>query len=858
MAIEKPGEVITFYSYTGGVGRSMALANVACLLARRCPEDRGVLMVDWSLQSPSLHRFFHNCPAKLDDRPGLLELFKELDFCVPQSGSTTKSLREAITTVDPGRFAIPTSIPALSLLKAGRLDSDYFSAVSTFPWAGLHERAPQLMESLVKFWSRHYRFVLIDSPSGVNDMSGLCAMMLPDKLVAAFTLSRQSLLGTLEAVRCSADYRKDADRPLPLAIYPVPCKVDVAEPELRNDWRFGGASVNGEGYQARFEALFRELEPGIECKLDTYFADVQIPYAPHYSYGDQIAATSGECPLTEAYRNLADRLSQTAHPREAFSAETNLAIIEIDGRAVPLTEALEPCLRDVERHMASGDAAHVTESLELAATIKERQGKLEEAEAHCLDAVAFCRTKQYHIGLASAVSRLARLQRVMGRFEHARMYYLDAAGLYRNERMNAALASTLAILGDLDAHVGETQAAREHCQEAIERFRDEWDDTAVARTLMRLGGIEKQIGSDDAALERYREAVRLYQRQRDNTGLASALSNLAEVQVRTGAIEQAEENYSRAAQLCRGERDSLRLAYALRSLADVRLRLKRLEEATALYQESLALFRGEQENLGLAIALQSLADVETRSGKYPDAQLHYAESIVLYRTESNNLGVANSMRSLGDLERRLGRFEAARSNYEQAMELYRAEGNSLGLANSLQSLGDLAKRLGKRDDAEQRYQQAIQIYRTANANLGLANSLKSLGDVEFEAGNARVARDHFEQAIELYRSAGKTLGLANALQSLGDLDRNEKSYKEAISHYTTACDLYRKEKHMVGLAYTCSELARVSHALFDFAASIDYLDQASRAAKDSNAPSVIAYVLDVHREIQGSTVNVGA
>ena len=32
---KRPGWVYTFYSYKGGVGRSMALANVAVLLAQR-------------------------------------------------------------------------------------------------------------------------------------------------------------------------------------------------------------------------------------------------------------------------------------------------------------------------------------------------------------------------------------------------------------------------------------------------------------------------------------------------------------------------------------------------------------------------------------------------------------------------------------------------------------------------------------------------------------------------------------------------------------------------------------------------------------------------------------------------------
>ena len=38
-----PGKVYTFYSYKGGVGRSMALANIATLAAS---EGRKVLIVD--------------------------------------------------------------------------------------------------------------------------------------------------------------------------------------------------------------------------------------------------------------------------------------------------------------------------------------------------------------------------------------------------------------------------------------------------------------------------------------------------------------------------------------------------------------------------------------------------------------------------------------------------------------------------------------------------------------------------------------------------------------------------------------------------------------------------------------------
>src|SRR6185295_6629983 len=188
-----------------------------------------------------------------------------------QEGSSKKSIDAIVAKVDPGRFAISTDIPSLSFLKAGRFDSDYFSAVSAFQRAGLHERAPLAMESLLTFWSRSYRFVLIDSTSGVNELSGLCAMMLPDKLVAAFTPSRQSLLGALDTVRCAVEFRKHSGSSRPLSIFPLPCKIEVAEPELRARWRFGAGNGSKEGYQAAFEALFRELEPGTECALDAYF-----------------------------------------------------------------------------------------------------------------------------------------------------------------------------------------------------------------------------------------------------------------------------------------------------------------------------------------------------------------------------------------------------------------------------------------------------------------------------------------------------------------------------------------------------------------------------------------------------------
>lgn len=62
MSTNSPGKIITFYSYKGGTGRSMALANMAWILASN---GKRVLVVDWDLEAPGYIDFFiHSLTTK--------------------------------------------------------------------------------------------------------------------------------------------------------------------------------------------------------------------------------------------------------------------------------------------------------------------------------------------------------------------------------------------------------------------------------------------------------------------------------------------------------------------------------------------------------------------------------------------------------------------------------------------------------------------------------------------------------------------------------------------------------------------------------------------------------------------------
>jgi MinD-like ATPase involved in chromosome partitioning or flagellar assembly len=73
---EKPrnGRTVTFYSCKGGTGRTMALANVARILASN---GLRVLAADWDLESPAPHRYFAPfLEQSVRDAPGIIDLVR--------------------------------------------------------------------------------------------------------------------------------------------------------------------------------------------------------------------------------------------------------------------------------------------------------------------------------------------------------------------------------------------------------------------------------------------------------------------------------------------------------------------------------------------------------------------------------------------------------------------------------------------------------------------------------------------------------------------------------------------------------------------------------------------------------------
>jgi MinD-like ATPase involved in chromosome partitioning or flagellar assembly len=222
------GSIITFYSYKGGVGRSMALANVAVLSARR---GNTVLAVDWDLEAPGLPRYFSSLTT-MQEGSGLLPFLMR-----DRRNGGHESYQSFLSKVKD-----PQSEATFDVLPSGQeSDAEYSRNLERFDW---HEFFRQgggdLIESLRTEWKTDYDVVLVDSRTGLTDSGGICTIQLPDIIVAMFTANYQSIYGVRDVMRLAQQSRQrlSFDR-MSLNVVPLPSRFGMRS-EFRESKKMAG------------------------------------------------------------------------------------------------------------------------------------------------------------------------------------------------------------------------------------------------------------------------------------------------------------------------------------------------------------------------------------------------------------------------------------------------------------------------------------------------------------------------------------------------------------------------------------------------------------------------------------------
>lgn len=280
------GKSITFYSYKGGVGRSMALINIACLLAK---QGKKVLMIDWDLEAPGLHTYFNGDVKKTD--LGLVDLIIDSKEYLDIEKNNNEDRINKYFKDNIGRFIKSDLVLkeqkklklkhrfTLDLLKAGNFDKEYTSRLSSINWIDFYSHSPEYFRTFAKHLEEKYDYILIDSRTGLADSSGVCTMLMPSVLVLVFALNQQNIDGVITVCRQSLEYRFSSHDERNLNIFPLPARIDGNSKNYQH-WE--------DIYKKEFETLFSEIFKLERCDLRNYFDIAQIKYDSSNSYGENI------------------------------------------------------------------------------------------------------------------------------------------------------------------------------------------------------------------------------------------------------------------------------------------------------------------------------------------------------------------------------------------------------------------------------------------------------------------------------------------------------------------------------------------------------------------------------------------
>jgi cellulose biosynthesis protein BcsQ/tetratricopeptide (TPR) repeat protein len=262
--------IVTFYSFKGGTGRTMALANIAVSMAKA---GNRVLAVDFDLEAPGLWRFFQSIEPDLDRRDGLLDLL------------TAHSKRGSDDPVDWREYVTPLTFDGgwISLMTSGRADASYAGRVLDFNWQAFFQNhnGGRFIERLRGEWAQEYDFVFIDSRTGITDTGGVCTIALPDLIVPVLVANHQNVDGVLEVLKSAQEGRQRLayDRP-PALVLPILSRFDS-----RTEYR--SASEWLDLLAEKLAPLYADWLP-VSISPRKVLERTKLPYIAYFSFGEKL------------------------------------------------------------------------------------------------------------------------------------------------------------------------------------------------------------------------------------------------------------------------------------------------------------------------------------------------------------------------------------------------------------------------------------------------------------------------------------------------------------------------------------------------------------------------------------------
>jgi len=289
--------IVTFYSYKGGVGRSLLAANIGILSARRGK----TLLWDLDIEAPGLHNISGLTPAKT-----VKEGFFEWMISWQESGRPSKDadfgklVKLACQTPEQDR---------LFILPAYGDNKDFAGLYQSVRWDDFLVRDLDSGLALFRgildaFGKAGFETVMLDSRTGITDIGGLLAVLLSHATVLVGNYGRQNTKGLAHVWQ--ALQPASEGRIAPRGALPPLTRILVASP-----------IADELDLRAKGEEIWKEAFGLAPAELIT------IPFDQRLLFTEELyAATRPDTPVAKAYNDLERRIEMV---RQQVIAETESA-----------------------------------------------------------------------------------------------------------------------------------------------------------------------------------------------------------------------------------------------------------------------------------------------------------------------------------------------------------------------------------------------------------------------------------------------------------------------------------------------------------------------------------------------------
>jgi MinD-like ATPase involved in chromosome partitioning or flagellar assembly len=217
-------KTITFYSYKGGVGRTLALANIAKRLAEF---GKKVCLIDFDLEAPGLHHKFKENINNNRINPGIVDYIKYFNC----NNSTPKTLKNYITPIEFKN----KNYKDIDFIAAGNVYSDeYWKTLFSIDWVSMfYKKNSQGVALFVDLKERIKKelkpdYLLIDSRTGISEISGITMSLFADELVLLTVKNDENIQGLKQIIKTLAQPENTLNGKLPKLNF-VLCRIPFFE-----------------------------------------------------------------------------------------------------------------------------------------------------------------------------------------------------------------------------------------------------------------------------------------------------------------------------------------------------------------------------------------------------------------------------------------------------------------------------------------------------------------------------------------------------------------------------------------------------------------------------------------------------